>query len=197
MSYHVYNTPGFILGGTPSGEASRYIYIFTRDLGLVGAHAQNTRNVNSKLRYALDAPSFSQVSLVRGKNMWRLKSAVPDKRFYTIFKDDPEKLKLCIRVFALIKKLLAGEEANEPLFTIIQDFLDFLEKNFTPDLNLKDAEPILVLRILHLLGYIPENELTTQFARSSEWNAELIKKMAPMRKEAVAIINESLKASDL
>lgn len=201
MSYHIYNTPGFILAATPAGEASRYVYIFTRELGLVGAHAQNTRHVSSKLRYSLDAPARSVVSLVRGRNMWRLTSAVPEKRFAGIFASDPEKLQLCTRVFSLLKKLLAGEEANEPLFTILAEFLNFLEENFNNDvsktIDLKNAETILLLRVLHLLGYVPENELTKRFAIGQEWSAEILSAMNPQRKEAVAIINESLKETGL
>ncbi|MEK7390557.1 MAG: recombination protein O N-terminal domain-containing protein [Patescibacteria group bacterium] len=195
LHYHTYNTLGLILGSAPSGEASRYVYVFTKDLGLVGAHAQNTRNINSKLRYALDAPARSHVSLVRGKNMWRLISAVPDKRFYSVFKENPEKQRLCARTFSLIKKLLAGEEANPELFAVVNEFLDFIEKE--EQNTLKDVEAILVLRILHYLGYIPGNDLTRQFAHSTGWNSEIISAMAPRRKEAVKIINESLRETGL
>ena len=69
MSYHTYNTEGLILEAKPIGETSQYVYVFTRELGLVGAHAQNTRHITSKLRYALDAPARSTVSLVRGKHV--------------------------------------------------------------------------------------------------------------------------------
>lgn len=200
--YHTYNTTGLVLGGTPSGESSRYIYIFTRDLGLVGVHGQNTRSVSSKLRYALDAPARSQVSLVRGKNTWRLVSATPDKRFFSVFEGQPEKLALCTRVFLVLKKLLAGEESNPELFSLVNTFLDFLMSDMT-DLvgesigDLKDIEAILMLRILHTLGYIPDSPLAVQFARGTEWNSEIISAMTPHRKEAVRVINESLKATDL
>ncbi len=174
------------------------MFIFTRDLGLVGAHAQSTRRVDSKLRYALDAPSRSTVSLVRGKNMWRLKSAVPDKRFYSVFKENQEKFKLCTRTFSLLKKLLAGEEANAPLFDLVNNFLDFLEEKEITDVNdFKNLETIIMLRILYVLGYVPENDLTRQFAHSTEWTMEIIKAIEPQRKEAVVIINESLRASEL
>lgn len=210
MNYHTYNTLGLVLGSAPSGEASRYVYVFTKDLGLVGAHAQNARNINSKLRYALDAPARSQVSLVRGKNMWRLVSAIPDKRFYSVFRENPEKQQLCARTFSLIKKLLAGEESNPELFSAINEFLDFVamegksrvggdlvgERN-DACLDLKDIEAILVLRILHFLGYIPENDLTRQFAHSAGWNSEIVSAMTPRRREAIRIINESMRETGL
>ncbi len=204
MHYHVYNTPGFILGSKASGEASRFIYIYTKELGLVGAHAQNTRSVNSKLRYALDAPALATVSLVRGKNMWRLKSAVPEKRYASVFKEDQEKLQLCARVFALIRTLVAGEEANPELFDLVHGFLEFIEKDFNGNVSgdsaaadIKNAEAVLILRVLHMLGYIPDSELAQQFAYGNEWSADIVKAMATHKKEAILVINESLRASGL
>lgn len=190
------------MGGTPSGEASRFIFIFTRDLGLVGAHAQNTRHVSSKLRYALDAPARSTVSLVRGKSMWRLVSAVPETRFVTFFDDEPEKLALVVRIFSLLKKLLPGEEADPRLFDLIDSFFEFLKtvscgQDGAGDVEIKDAEAVLVLRILHRLGYIPDIDLARQFAHDTDWTVELVAAMSSRRKEAVSVINESLKATDL
>lgn len=190
------------MGGTPSGEASRFIFIFTRDLGLVGAHAQNTRHVSSKLRYALDAPARSTVSLVRGKSMWRLVSAVPETRFVTFFDDEPEKLALVVRIFSLLKKLLPGEEADPRLFDLIDSFFEFLKttsfrQGGAGDVEIKDAEAVLVLRILHRLGYIPDTDLARQFAHDTDWTIDLVAAMSSRRKEAVSVINESLKATDL
>jgi len=195
LAYHIYNTPGLILAATPSGEASRFVYVFTKDLGLVGAHAQSARSIKSKIRFAIDAPARSQVALVRGKNMWRLVSAVPDKRFVSEFGIGTEKFELCARIFSLIKKLMPGEEANPKLFSLIDEFLNFIQTD--SNLDLKSAEAVLILRMLHILGYIPEHELATEFARGTEWNAEIVAAMVLKRKEAVKVINESLRATGL
>ncbi len=199
MAYHTYNTPGLILDTQPSGESSQYVYVFTRDLGLVGAHAQNTRHVSSKLRYALDAPARSTVSLVRGKNMWRLISAVPEKSFYSLFRDNPEKQILTAQTFFLIKKLLAGEEPNIELFQMVNESLDFLENDINttvPD-HIKNFEAILLLRILHILGYIPETENLKKFYISTEWGMGMIESFTPFRKTAVGVVNESLRETGL
>jgi DNA repair protein RecO len=201
VAYHIYNTPGLILAATPSGEASRFVYVFTKDLGLVGAHAQNARSVKSKIRYAIDAPARAQVALVRGKNMWRLVNAVPDKRFVSVFGVGTEKFELCARIFSLIKKLMPGEEANPVLFSLIDSFLEFIETNSNDsdslDFDLKAAEAILILRMLHILGYIPDHSLATEFAQGTEWNPEIVSAMIPQRKEAVKVINGSLRATGL
>lgn len=184
------------MNALPAGETSQYVYIFTKDLGLVGAHAQNTRNINSKLRYALNVPAKSHVSLVRGKNVWRLISAIPDKQLYIIFKNSPEKLKVCANVFSLLKKLLAGEEANPELFSLVDSFLIFLQTDLS-DEEIKNAETIFLIRMLSILGYMPDNDIVREFAFGDDWNTEIIMKITSLRKEAVKIINESLRATDL
>ncbi len=38
MSHHIYQTEGVILGGFNVGESNRYLYVFTRELGLIGSN---------------------------------------------------------------------------------------------------------------------------------------------------------------
>jgi len=130
--------------------------------------------------------------------MWRLANAVPDKGFYSLWRKSPEKQKLCVRTFSLLKKLLAGEDSNVELFTVIDDFLKFLENYDLPSADeVKNTEAIIVLRILYLLGYVPENKPLKQFFETKEWNSEIIQAMSPHRKEAIKVINESLKETGL
>lgn len=197
MHYHTYNTPGFILNAAPAGESSRYVFIFTRDLGLVGAHAQNTRSISSKLRYSISAPAKSVVSLVRGKNVWRLISAVPDKQLFYLFRDEPDKLKLCVQVFALYKKILAGEEANPELYSLLENFIEFLEKEKLDSEQIKNAETVFIVRFLKITGYLPDEKITKEISAGREWNTDLLSGVSLQRKDIVRIINESLKAADL
>src|SRR3989344_4801484 len=109
MSHHIYTTEGLVLGSMPLGEANKYISIFTRDLGLIRASAQGVRSVSSKLRYGLQDFSQSTISLVRGKNVWRVTNALPYKNLFASFKNDESKFLLCTNVLSLVKKLVAGE----------------------------------------------------------------------------------------
>lgn len=109
MSYAVYTTRGWILASAPSGEASKSYSIYTEDFGLVSARAQGVRKLDSKLRYNLDDFSFATLSLVRGKEFWRLTGAEKAEL--------PEGGKLArARVLSLVKRLVHGEERNEALF---------------------------------------------------------------------------------
>ena len=75
MSHHHYDTEGFVLGHLDIKESSRLLYLLTADFGLVLALAQGAREPRSKC-----APtsrfSLLRVGLVRGKEFWRLTSAM-------------------------------------------------------------------------------------------------------------------------
>ncbi len=134
MSYHIYTTKGIILSARPKGEADRLYSILTRDFGLIRAHAIGIRKSTSKLRGALEPVSLSTVSLVRGKEFWRLTSAEVIKRFK---KTKP---------LALLEQLVAGEAAHPELF-------DAVEKHLNSD------ETVLVSQILFHLGYLKKSDL--------------------------------------
>lgn len=200
MFYHTYNTEAFVLGSRPSGEASRYVYLFTRDLGLVGAHAQGARSLKSKMRYALEPLSHSKVSLVRGKKSWKLTGAAPDKIFFLKFaggREEREKLALCANTFALIRKLVTGEEKNPELFEILDAGFSFLECADLKSEDIKNTEAILMLRILNNLGYFGGSQALDVFVKESGWSAELLIEMSATRRSAISIINKSLEASHL
>jgi DNA repair protein RecO len=197
MFYHQYNTEAFVLGSRPSGEGSKYVYLFTKELGLLGAHAQGSREIKSKLRYALDDLSHSKVSLVKGKSTWRLTNAVPHKNFFVQFRLEHEKLRLCANALAIIKKLVAGEEKNIKLFEILEQGFAFLEENNLSEDDIHNAEAIFMLRILNNLGYFGASKTLENFALTDEWNQTLLQEMSRERRNAVFVINKSLEASHL
>ncbi|MEK7185103.1 MAG: DNA repair protein RecO [Patescibacteria group bacterium] len=198
MLYHTYNTEAFVLSGMPVGESSRFIFLFTKDLGLVGARAQNARSVSSKLRHSLNDLSLSKVSLVRGKNAWRLTNATFQKNFFKMFRDRSEILLLSARVLATIKTLVAGEEANPALYETLSTAFAFLENENLTSEEIKNVEAILMLRILDNLGYFGSHtELGAFVADPSHWSRELLAEMQNERSRAILAINNSLKASHL
>lgn len=198
MMYHTYNTEAFILGGLPAGESSRFMYLFTRDLGLVGARAQNARGVASKLRYSLADFSHSSVSLVRGKNSWRLVNAAPQKNFFALFRAHPDALELTARILATVRMLVAGEEANPQLYAILTHAFSFLEQNLESTQTTKNFETILMLRILDNLGYFGSHDSLGEFVQTpTVWSRELLDAMEDKRRAAVMAINNALKMSNL
>ena len=108
--------------------------VLTRDFGLVGAVALGARKEASKLRGGLEPVSLSKISLVRGKEYWRITSVEVIRR---LKKTNP---------LSLLEKLVTGEASHPELF-------DTIEKNIDAD------EIILVAKILYHLGYLKESDL--------------------------------------
>ena len=168
MSYHIYTTQGIVLRHWPLREADRVYSILTRDLGLVRASATGVRKEESKLRSSLEPFSLSLVSLVKGKEYWRITSARLEQRL------SPE----LAQPFSLLEKLIRGEDSNPELFDTITEFLgDTMIYHSVGEKELLEIK--LVSRILYHLGYMDKGDLELD-------NKDLIK-----------AINAGLKASGL
>src|SRR3989338_6207016 len=101
------------------------------------------------------------------------------------------------RIFLLLRRLLAGEEKNEPLFHSVLGGLQFLKTHHGPDM-VAGIEIVLVLRILHLLGYLaPREEFNGSLWRHTIWEESVIHGTLPLRALAVSEINHSLQQSQL
>ena len=182
------------MGSRNYGEAGKCYYIFTRDLGMVYASAQGVRKMSSKLRFVLQDFSYVKIDLVRGKDFWRITSASKTNKLENI-SEKPETLEVFANISRLLKRLLAGEDANEKLFADLLNGLSILEKYETAG-DLRNIEAIIVLRILHNLGYIGGTE-TLKTLVKSPFEAELVLKVAENRAKILAEINKALQETHL
>jgi DNA repair protein RecO (recombination protein O) len=191
--HHIYHTEGIILGSKNYGEAGKYYSIFTRDLGMIYASAQGVRNVCSKLRFVLQDFSYVKIDLVAGRDFWRVTSASKTNKLEQITKNSGT-LKVFSNIGNLLKRLLVGVEPNEVLFDDLLNGLFILEKSETKDL--RNTEVVLVLRILHNLGYIGENEILQNLIKSPFEN-NLIYEASKSRSQILEQINKALKETHL
>ena len=144
MSYHIYTTKGIILSLRDHQEADRVYSILTRDFGLVRATATGVRKLESKLRGALEPFTLSTISLVRGKDYWRITSAQFVEKLDTSI--------ALVKPLALLERLVQGESAHPELFDMIEKAALKKEKGEMFEIN-------LVAQILHQLGYLKESDL--------------------------------------
>lgn len=163
--YHIYHTEAFVLGSLPKGEDSKILILYTRELGLVYAHAQGIRKLSSKLRFTLSDYSHVNVDLVRGKEVWRVTTATSISTFSLVI-GNPETEKITDRIFKLIKRLVTGEEANEEIYNSLIRLFDLfsIPKNESKEYRL--IELLTVSRILMALGYLSRNTLSDEGALS-------------------------------
>jgi DNA repair protein RecO len=153
MSHHIYQTRAFIIDGSDIGEANRLITLFTADLGFIYATVQGVRLMKSKLRPSIQDMSYSKVSLVRGKELWRMTDSeklisLCDRRL------NPALKKLFTEEFSFLKRMAQGESKHEELFNFLSKFCDFVLKNTAFSVKHVDSLDLLAkMNILHELGY--------------------------------------------
>lgn len=151
--HHIHHTEAFVLGSRPKGEDSKLLILYTRELGLVYAHAQGIRKLSSKLRFTLQDLSHAQVDLVRGKEIWRVTTATPVSS-YSHLRRTPESERILSRVASLLTRLVAGEEANAETYDALLRTYTLLETAGKSAEDYRALELLSVARILVALGYL-------------------------------------------
>jgi len=197
MAHHMYHTPGLVLSSRGVGEANSLFTIFTRELGMIEASAQAVREVKSKLRFSLRDFSLTEISLVRGKQGWKITSAVLERNFSDTFGAGAGALRVAARISSLLQRMVTGEEKNDRLFDMVVSALLFLADEALSEDELANAECILVLSILHELGYLQNDQVFEPFIGTVRWTRELVLSAAPIRTQIVAQINISLRESQM
>src|SRR3989344_3150059 len=188
--HHIYHTEGIILGSRNFGEAGKYYYLLTRDLGLVYASAQGVRKMSSKLRFILQDFAYIKVDLVQGRDFWRITSAGKTNKLGQMNKRT-DALKIFANMSHLLKRLLTGVEPNEALFTDFLRGLLVLEKAETKE-ALRNIEAVIVLRIINNLGYIGGDEALKTFIKLP-LSEGLASRAASNRNKILREINKALK----
>ncbi len=154
MAYKMYITDALVCGSHFHRTSDRSYLLFTREAGMVLAVAKSVREERSKQRYALQEFSLARVTLVRGRDMWKIAGVEPVENFYFTSKD--RDTRAFIRsVIQLLRRVMHGEVEQRELF---DDVLSFLQAPFDIDRDVLLA--IVTLRILNTLGYVaPDAEL--------------------------------------
>jgi len=149
MSHAIYQTPALILKTKNTRESNKLVYLYTQKFGLIYANMQSLRDLKSKMRYHMHPYSLVDVDLVSGKNIWRI-TGIHEKISSFEIVHSP-----WYRLIALVSdvfiRLCRGEEENEILWdNIVLLFDNFIKKN---EVYIKEYESIIMVRILHALGY--------------------------------------------
>ncbi len=157
MAYQTYITEALVCGSFDSQTADRSFLLFTREAGMIYAHAKSIREERSKQRYALQLCSHIRVTLVRGKNGWKIIGAVSLQNLYTAMKTREARAFLR-NIILLLKRVIHGESAYTEIFD------DVIIACTSADIYESQClEPIISLRILHALGYVAPHETFMSF----------------------------------
>ncbi len=196
MSHKIYTTEAIILSGRSLGEANRLFYLLTPDFGLITALAQGVRYLKSKLRYNLQNLSVLKISLVKGREFWRIVNA-ESRLDLEILRHELDKHYLTTRVKSLLLRLVPEAEENQTLFFQTRDDLLFLNRADLNHIELQSFELIMVLRLLDRLGYIKSQALIQPFLDGWNWPESSLVLDTKTRQIMVQVINQAIKHSHL
>ena len=193
--HHIHHSEAFILGSRESGEDSKTILLYATGLGLVYAKAQGLRKLSSKLRYTLQNFSYAKVDLVRGKEIWRITTAVPIDSNTDIL-CFPEREQVVARISSLVTRLVAGEEHNDEIFFLLKSLYSTLRSTILLDSKYcAKIELYYVARILMTLGYLSRNAY--EFISDDVVAIPEVLNDTEYRQKLVKEINEALNLSQL
>mgnify|MGYP001612832941 CR=1 FL=1 len=194
MSHRLYQTEGLILAAHHYGEANNFYQILTSELGLIGVSAQGVRYLKSKLRLQLRNLDCVNLTLVQGREVWRLTGAQASRRLDGIL-FQPQRLRVWARVANLVRRLMPGEQAQPELFTDLLCGLEALgEKSLT---ELDSVEMVIVLRLLHALGYVKSTAELSPWLEADFWSRRALSLEQPESGKIMLVINHSLAQSQL
>lgn len=187
--HRIYTSEAIVLGGRTQGEADRLVTLFTKEYGLIRAVSKSVRREASKLRYSLADRSRVLVSLVKGKEVWRITNTMS----LGSWKSSAEYNRSIARVSKLMERLMPPETIETKLFQTFERFLDAAESKTIP---VKMLEIAVVLHLLRDLGYVADNPRFDGFFKQS-LSVEGVETLVPYSKEALDIINNALHHSHL
>ncbi len=193
MSYQHYHTTGLILSSRDVGEADRLYDIFTERFGRITALAKSVRQLKSKLRYQLHDWQLVKLSLVRGKNIWRIvytesSAALPLER---------ARERVLGRWLKLLDRLVVDEGRRPRLWREVWQAYFFLQTEELAPTALADYELLASLRLLEALGYCEVPRTCAVFGIATPWPATPLDQFSPHRDSITAVVEEALYHSHL
>lgn len=193
--HHIYTTEAIIIKTVSVGEANRLYFILTKELGLIKATAQGVRLNKSKLNGHLQTFCLIKLSVVRGRDIWRITSV--ESIIQNNFKVNFEGISILHNISNLLLRLVQGEEKNESLFESVKSVYFFcIDTKLSID-DLNSLEVLSVLRIMYFLGYIKKNDEVSFFVDSTTINREIIDNFIKIKKQVILQINTALRETHL
>jgi recombinational DNA repair protein (RecF pathway) len=113
MAIEKYTTSALVIESFDQGEHDRVYKLFTRDFGLLMAHAKSVRKLESKLRAHVLPRTVSLVTLVQGREVWRLVGAEEKTNATNVLHDMTQ----------LIRRFVRGEGAHKALYDRLMDYM--------------------------------------------------------------------------
>ncbi len=191
-----YQLTGLPIAIREIGEADWLLVVITPDQGLIKVVAKGVRLVKSKLRPSLSLWRPVNLTVVKGREIWRLVGAEQVCYFTLALPAE----RLFAKLTVLLLRLVPEEAPAPALYRELKAGLDYFAKFDASHLTQAVAgagELVLVWRALSALGYAGTANGLSPLLNQGQWNRELLVQAHRARRETAAAINHSLSASQL
>lgn len=194
----LHTTDAFITGSTPHGESNRVYGLFTHDFGFVYAHGQGVRELKNRNRYALVTGEIASVTLVRGREAWRITGARQSDGGNGHAPPLPGTASARHRrVLYLLRTLVPRDEPLPGVFSTLLEFRNALVAHHTT--YGEALESLAVLRILHTLGYVGPlsgEDWKLQCLSTGDFPEALLARVAEEQRAVTALVNNALASAN-
>ncbi len=113
MAIEKFTTKSIVLAQYDQGEHDRVYKVFTRDFGVIMVHAKSIRKLESKLRPHLQVGTKALLTLVKGREVWRVTGA----------EEENEVTPYIHEVIVVVTRFMRGEGAHSALFDRLSDLV--------------------------------------------------------------------------
>jgi recombinational DNA repair protein (RecF pathway) len=164
VAYRIYTTDSFVIKNNPSKDADVSLLLFTEQFGLLYAAAKSARAGMSKLKSSLQTTNFSSISMVKGREVWRVTNAKKHIALYD--KRIPPELRVCfVHLLEYIARFCPKEVPESEIFSDLKSIAVFIFLEFallqSPE-HICACEQWFLLRLLYNLGYIQSTDMVYQ-----------------------------------
>lgn len=192
MAHEVHTTDTIVFASADVQDADKLFWLLTEDFGLIFASAKSVREEVSKLRYSLQDLTLTEVSLVRGKGMWRITGADSQAYEHALTTD---MMVVFGRIAALIRRVVPTDEVVHDVYDVTKEAFLALIKSEMPA---EHIEVLAVARLLYRLGYVSREPLFTELLTDITYTEEVARACSPDAVSAlVNAINTGLAESQL
>lgn len=142
---------GIVIKETQYNDNDKILTVFTDELGKISCMAKGAKKTNSSLLAPCQFLVYSEFVLYKGTSFYHINSAEIIDTFYNL-RIDYDKLNIAYDITkVLMQSICEGEESKE----VLSLFLNTMFVIENKDIPAKQIETIFKLKLLSLLGYMP------------------------------------------
>lgn len=148
MSIEKHTTEAFILKEYERSENDFVYKVWTKDFGIIFVLAKSIRKINAKLRMNSKKNEFLNITLVKGKDIWRLTGVGYGLGIY--IEENETLIKIKYLIGEIINRFLEENKSYKKLFERLKSI--YLDTNFQK-LEIKKIQLLIYYIVLVDTGY--------------------------------------------